>query len=158
MMRTTTFHDEQFGDPDWDPNDPGDFVRNLVFVAMSFEGSDMNDIYAAIKDECRKLKLKPRRVDENPGSGFVVREIVKLIEDAEFLIFDLTNERPNVYYELGYAHAVGNEAIDVLLVAKEGTRLHFNIAPLRVNYYRSTEHLREILAHNLKEMIRETRK
>ena len=66
------------------------------------------------------------RVDENVGSGLVVGEITKLIEDAEFIICDLSLERPNVYYELGYAHGVGNEANDILLIAKEGTNLHFD--------------------------------
>ncbi len=157
MGRKGTFHDEQFRRPDWDPGDPGEFERNLVFVAMSFEGQEMDDVYSAIRDECAKLRLRSNRVDENVGSGFVIREITDLIERAEFIIFDLTRERPNVYYELGYAHGVGNEAMDILLLAKEGTNLHFNIAPLRVHYYRSTEQLRKIVASQLKEMIRATR-
>jgi hypothetical protein len=111
-----------------------------------------------MRDECSKLGLKAIRVDENVGSGFVIREITELIEDSEFIICDLTNERPNMYYELGYAHGVGNESSDILLVAKEGTNLHFDIAPLRVRYYRSTEHLRSVIASNLKEMIRITRR
>ena len=77
------------------------------------------------------------------------------IERAEFIICDLTNERPNVYYELGYAHGVGNEGADILLIAKEGTTLHFDIGPLRVQYYSSTEHLRTIISANLKQMIRQ---
>ena len=70
---------------------------------------------------------------------------------------DLTGERPNVYYELGYAHGVGNEGQDILLIAKKGSDIHFDIAPLRVPYYRSTEHLRKILRESLPEMIRMTR-
>jgi hypothetical protein len=101
---------------------------------------------------------KARRVDENIGSGFVIREVAGLIERAEFIVCDLTNERPNVYYELGYAHGVGNEAMDILLIAKEGTALHFDIAPLRVQYYSSTEHLRAIVSSGLKAMITATRR
>ncbi|HLC17162.1 MAG TPA: hypothetical protein VJL89_13140 [Thermodesulfovibrionia bacterium] len=158
MGRKSTFYDQQFNAPDRDSDDPGDFELNLVFIAMSFEGKEMDDVYSAIKDECMKLKLKPKRVDENIGSGFIIHEITDFIERAEFIIFDLTNERPNVYYELGYAHGVGNEAMDILLIAKEGTKLHFNIAPLRVQYYRSTEDLRQIISSNLKKMIRATRR
>jgi len=98
-----------------------------------------------------------KRVDENTGSGFIVREITELIEKAEFIIFDLTNERPNVYYEPGYAHGVGNEALDILLIAREGTIIHFDIALLRIQFYRSTEHLRTIVFNNLKRMIQDTR-
>jgi hypothetical protein len=158
MGRDSTFYDQQFRGSDYDPDDEGDFERNLVFVAMPFAGQDMDNVYSAIKDEFTKLDLRPVRVDENIGSGFVIQEIKNLIEKAEFIIFDLSEERPNVYYELGYAHGVGNEAEEILLLARQGTNLHFDIAPLRVQIYRSTENLRSIVRSNLKEMIRITRK
>jgi hypothetical protein len=137
---------------------PDTFESNLVFVIMSLKGDDMWDVFAAVKDECAKLGLKPTRVDENIGSGLIIKEIITLIERAEFLICDLTHERPNVYYELGYAHGVGNQPLNILLIAKEGTILHFDIAPLRVQYYRSTEQLRSIVSANLARMIQLTRK
>ena len=58
---------------------------------------------------------------------------------------------------LGYAHCVGNEAADIFLIAKEGTILHFDIAPLRVHFSSSTEHLCQIVKSNLEEMVRITR-
>lgn len=158
MGRKHTFMDREFGGSDYDPDDQGTFERNLVFVIMPFRGQEMTDAYSAIKDECSKLSLHARRVDENVGSGMVIREIADLIERAEFLVCDLTHERPNVYYELGYAHGVGNEGADILLIAREGTTLHFDIAPLRVQYYHSTEHLRSIVFSSLKEMMRMTRR
>ncbi len=157
MGRNHTFMDREFRGSAYDPSDHGTFEQGLVFVVMPFKGQEMAEVYAAIKDECGKLGLRAARVDENVGSGFVVREITEFIERAEFIVCDLTFERPNVYYELGYAHGVGNEAADILLIAREGTTLHFDIAPLRVQYYRSTEHLRAIVSSNLREMIRATR-
>jgi hypothetical protein len=156
--RDHTFMDREFGRPDFDPDDQGDFEKDLVFVVMPFRGQEMSDTYNAIKDECKKLKLTAKRVDENTGSGIIIREITSLIERAEFIICDLTNERPNVYYELGCAHGIGNEGVDILLIAKEGTTLHFDIAPLRVLFYSSTENLRTIVSTSLKAMIRATRK
>ncbi len=158
MGRGHTFADREFGRASYDPDDQGSFEHGLVFVIMPFTGQDMDDVYSAIKDECGKLDLHSHRVDENTGSTIIIREITELIERAEFLVCDLSRERPNVYYELGYAHGVGNEGMDILLLAKEGTQLHFDIAPLRVQYYRSTEHLRSILASSLAAMIRSTRK
>lgn len=49
------------------------------------------------------------------------------------------------------------EDYDILLVAKEGTKLHFDIAPLAVHFYSSTEHLRRIVNEQLKKMIKYTR-
>jgi hypothetical protein len=118
MGRKSTFYDEQFKEDDWELNDQGDFEPNLVFIIMSFVGEGMDEVYSAIQDECKKLHLNPKRVDENVGSGIIIKEIKDLIEKAEFIIIELTHERPNVYYELGYAHGVGNEASDILLVAR----------------------------------------
>ena len=158
MTRKSTYADREFRRPDYDPDDEGEFEHGIVFVIMPFSGQDMDDTYAAIRDECSKLSLHTQRVDENTGSGVVIGEITDLIERAEFIVCDLTRERPNVYYELGYAHGVGNEALDILLIAKEGTTLHFDITALHVHYYRSTEHLRTLVATHLAAMIRQTRK
>jgi hypothetical protein len=133
------------------------FVKNTVFVGMAFRGADMDDIYSAIKATCTGLGLNVKRVDENATSGLIVLEMVKLIQDAEFLIFDLTHERPNVYYELGFAHGCGNEPSDILLVAREGTDLHFDIAGLRIRFYKSTEDLRRIVHDTLTAMRKATR-
>ena len=57
--------DREFGRPDYDPDDQGKFEEGLVFVIMPFRGQEMADIYAAIKDECKKLRLRAKRVDEN---------------------------------------------------------------------------------------------
>jgi len=132
------------------------FKPNSVFVIMSFNGT--KELLTVIKDECSKLGLEATRVDENAGSGFVARKIYESIQSAEFIVCDLTKERPNVYYELGYAHGVGNHESNILLVAKKGTNLHFNIAPLQIQHYSSIAELRSIISHNLQEMIKQTRK
>ena len=152
MGRESSFGDQQF----YGITSNASFEQGLVFVIMSFDEKN-NDIYSAIKNECKKIKLKAIRVDEVGGSGLILRNIITLIAKAEFLIVDLTDENPNVYYELGYAHGVGNEDFDILLVAKEGTKLHFDIAPLSVYFYSSTEHLRKIVNEQLRKMIKLTR-
>jgi hypothetical protein len=157
MTKEHTFYDGAFGLHVNGDDDEIEFVPNLVFVGMPFH-SEFKNVRIAIKDECAKLGLNARLVDEVPGAQFVIKKTIELIEQAEFIVFDLSDERPNIYYELGYAHGVGNEGLDVLLVARAGTDIHFNIAPLQVRKYTSTEHLRSIVRANLAEMIRETRK
>jgi hypothetical protein len=58
-----------------DNEDERDFEEGLFFVGMSFDGEEMPDVYSAIKDECVKLDLEAVRVDENVGSGLVIKEI-----------------------------------------------------------------------------------
>ncbi len=155
MTNDKTYYDTAFSNNDDDNGD--EYVDNLVFVIMSFN-DEMNETYITIKDECQKIGLDTKRADENVGSGFIIKEIIQLIEDAEFIICDLTHERPNVYYELGFAHGVGNDGSDLLLIAQEGTTLHFDIMPMRVQYYRSMDQLRAIIKRNLPEMMRITRR
>jgi hypothetical protein len=157
MGRRHSFMDREFNRPYYDPDDSGEFTKDLVFVAMPFIDEQMVGVYSAIKEECSKLGLNAIRVDENTGSGFIIKEITELIEKAEFIIFDLTLERPNVYYELGYAHGVGNESNDILLIANKNTTIHFDIKPLRVQLYETIEDLRSKVFTNLKKMIRLTR-
>jgi hypothetical protein len=157
MGRPHSFMDKEFNRNHYDPDDRIDFTPGQVFVVMPFGKPQMDKVYSVIKNECAKLNLSIKRVDENVGSGFILREITKLIEDAEFIIVDLTHERPNVYYELGYAHGVGNEDLDILLIAKKGTRIHFDISPLRIMFYESMTHLHSIIKSSMSEMIRKTR-
>jgi hypothetical protein len=148
----------EFGREDYDPDDSGEYIEGLVGVAMPFKGKEWDEVYSLICDVCREMNLRPQRVDEYVRSGIVVRDIAELIEDSEFLIFDLSRERQNVYYELGYAHGVGNEASEILLIAEEQTELHYDIAGLRIHFYKSPKHLRSILSKALREMIRLSRR
>jgi hypothetical protein len=152
-MRNSSFMDSEFRSIRYSEGDTGNCVKNLVAVAMPFKGERSDEVYRVIVEECRNLHLKAERVDEYVGSGIVVRDIAELIEKAEFLIFDLTGERQNVYYELGYAHGVGNEATEILLIAQEGTNLHYDIAGLRVQFFTSDDQLRSILSRSLNTMI-----
>jgi hypothetical protein len=138
--------------------EPDNFKPDLAFVIMSFSGRKMLNVYSAIKDECKKIELNVTRVDENVGAGFILGEIITLIETAEFIICDLSDERPNVYYELGYAHGIGNQPLNILVIAREGTVLQFDVSPFRVQFYRSPKHLRSIIATTFKTMVESKRK
>jgi hypothetical protein len=153
MRSNNDDYDDDYEDEEDEVNE---FEPNLVFVIMPFS-DELDESYFAIKDECSRLGLNTKRVDENVGAGLVIDEITELIEDAEFIICDLTMERPNVYYELGYAHGVGNEPLDLFLIAREGTVLHFDIAPYRVHYYRSTEQLRSLIRNKFAALVKENR-
>lgn len=156
MTRSESGWDREFRNDEYDEDDIGTFEPNLVFVAMAFS-PEMDEVYSAIKDECKKQRLKAVRVDEKPGSALIIREIIELIEKAEYIIFDLSLERPNVYYELGYAHGAGNDGLDIFLVANTSAKIHFDIVPLRIEKYSSTEELRKLISTKFKAMVREDR-
>ncbi len=138
-------------------DNPGWFIPNLVFVIMSFDPK-MRPVYSCIKDVCTRVGLEVKRADELAGSGLITNEVKEYLHKAEFIICDLSGGRHNVYYELGLAHGVGNVPLDIFLIAKEGTKTHFDIAAFRVRYYRSTKGLRKLINTDFVEMVKERRR
>lgn len=129
-----------------------------VFVAMAFSDTpERSKTYQAILRACESFNLNASRVDEIPGSGNILIRIVDAIEQGEFLIFDLSTGRPNVYYELGYAHGVGNRPEDIVLIAKKGTKIHFDLASLRIVFYNSSRDLEGKLKSEFKQLRRLSR-
>ena len=134
-----------------------EYIENQVFIGMPFDES-MNDIKEVIKTSCIENGLIPKLVNEEVSSNSIIDDIIKLIEESEFLIIDLSLENPNVYYELGYADGVGNEGNDLLLLAKEGTKLKFDISHRRVHDYKDAYDLQQKLKNILPRFIEEGRK
>lgn len=142
-----------------DRDDYGDYVEGNVFVGMAFDlPSHLSDTFQSIKRACATAGLNAVRVDDIQDSGPIPVQILRAIEDAEFLIFDLTVERPNVYYELGYAHGAGNRSEEIILVAKSGTMIHFDVSHLRMTYYESAIDLEQKLLPKLKYAIEHYRR
>ncbi len=75
-------------------------------------------------------------------------EILQNIAKARLLICDLTDERPNVYYELGYARGLKKKVINC---AKKGTKLHFDIQGFRTIFYSSSSQLRKEIIEEIRE-------
>jgi hypothetical protein len=63
-----------------------------------------------------------------------------LITPPLFCFSDLTGARPNVYYEVGYAHALN---LRVILFRKAGTGLHFYLAGYNCPEYNNLRELKD---------------
>lgn len=133
-----------------------EYVKGQVFLGMQFDG--MDDIYKVLKNACSDCGLYPIRVDELHGSNTIIDEIRELIEQSEFIILDVTHNNANVYYELGYADGVGNTGADMMLVAKEGAIIPFDIRHRRVLFYNDAFDLQEKLKVALPKFIESGRK
>ena len=129
-------------------------ITNNVFILMPMADKyEFNEVNKKIKEICKKYKLNAIRVDDYQTSGNVTIEILNSIIEAEFVIADLSNERPNVYYELGFAHGIGFDSASLILIAKEGTELHFDIRNLRVILYKDPKDLQTKLNKRLKALM-----
>jgi hypothetical protein len=73
------------------------------------------------------------RIDEVDEPGQISNQYLQYLQRAEVVVFDITFQNPNVYYELGLRHSFAREKS--ILVAQEGTRLPFNLQQYRVLFY-----------------------
>jgi hypothetical protein len=100
-----------------------DVNPQLVFVIMAFR-PDMEPIFDGIKEAGASLGLDVKRVKDLQGDYRITDEIIRMITAARFVVVDLTHERPNMYFELGYARGLGKT---VITIAREGTTVHFDV-------------------------------
>src|SRR5258708_2500526 len=67
-----------------------------------------SDIYKlGIQATAAECGVVAERVDEQKFSEPILERIYRQIANADFIIADMTGRNPNVFYEVGYAHALG---------------------------------------------------
>ena len=72
---------------------------------------------------------------EGSTPSLITRDIWEKINRARFLIADLTGQNPNVFYEVGLAHALGK---DVVLLTQTMTDVPFDLKAMRCIVYAYT--------------------
>lgn len=98
------------------------------------------------------------RIDKEHTLDELVKRIKEEIERAQFIIADLTDERPSCYFEVGYAEALRKPVIYVAskesgINPKTATKIHFDIHR-NINTFVNHKQLKE----KLDESIRKNRK
>lgn len=106
---------------------------DTCFVMQPF-ASPLGDYYNKIYDPAiRKAGLNPIRADQDIfGTGKIIDQIWSGINSAKVLIAELTKRNPNVFYELGLAHALKKP---VVLVSSNQEDVPFDLQHIRVIYY-----------------------
>ena len=81
--------------------------KPFVFVLMPF-GEKFDDIYTyGIKGAAKDVGAYAERVDEQIFTEGILERIFNQINKADIVVADMTLRNPNVFYEVGYAHALG---------------------------------------------------
>jgi hypothetical protein len=117
-----------------------------ILVLMPFS-NDLQHIYEEhIRAFCDRLGLTVARADDFFTVGSIMSDIWHAINHASLIIADCTGRNPNVFYEIGLAHARGKSAI---LITQNIDDIPFDLRHLRVITYDVTpsglSHLEEAL-------------
>lgn len=122
--------------------------RGYAFVAMPMDKNDhqLVDVLEAIKAGAKECGVTAERIDDDERNERISDRMLESIRRAQFVIVDLTNERPNVFYEAGYAHGIGKIPI---YIARNGTNLHFDVKDYPVIMFRNMKELREGITKRL---------
>jgi hypothetical protein len=105
---------------------------DTCFVMMPF-GDWFNTYYVEVYSPAiREAGYEPVRSDELFRVGSVVEQIWQQIQKASVLVADLTGKNPNVFYELGLAHAASKP---VVLLAASVDDIPFDLRHLRTILY-----------------------
>lgn len=126
-----------------------------AFVVMDFSERFESIYTEVIKPVCDELDIECFRSDEYNYPGPIIKDILDSIRDSDLIIADITPDNGNVYFEVGYAFALGKNP--VLLMDKERKDLPFDISGFRVIMYYNTiegsQYVKKQLTRFLKALI-----
>lgn len=113
------------------------YIRPEVFIVSQF-GGYYDVLYdEVIKPVCEDLNYNPIRGDEVTSCTLILNDIITSIRSASVIIADISPDNPNVFYEVGYAHALAKPTI---LLCEKGIRnkLPFDVSGFRTIFYDNT--------------------
>jgi hypothetical protein len=111
-------------------------VKPKLFVVMQFT-NDFNNLYNdVIIPVSEKAGFEVIRADEFYSSTPILNDIIRSIKEASVIIADITPDNPNVFYEIGYSHAIKKPTI--LICDKIREKLPFDISSFRTLFYENS--------------------
>lgn len=130
--------------------------KPFVFVLMPFD-QKFNDIYKfGIKGAADDVGAYAERIDEQIFSEGILDRIYNQISKADVIVADMTGRNPNVFYEVGYAHALGKI---VILLTQNADDIPFDLKHKQHTVYGGKiDPLRNELAAKLQWAIAESKR
>jgi hypothetical protein len=128
-------------------------VGKLVFAAMPFAPQYEDVFFIAMRYAAEQVGAVCERVDRREFQGSVVEEIQKLIRSSIAVFVDLSEAKPNVLYETGYAHALHKPCIHICSTPLD--KLPFDVLQWKTTRYNpgQTHKLGKELAQRLKDIL-----
>lgn len=107
-------------------------LTTTAFVLMPF-ASEFDDIYEyLIQGALSDAGFIVSRADDIRNQRNILADVVQAITNCDLIIADISTANPNVYYELGLAHAFGKP---VILLAQDIDDVPFDLQSYRILTY-----------------------
>ena len=110
-------------------------AKPKAFVVMQFAEPYDTFCREVIQKQAEAAGFEVFRIDERAGPGVILQDIQGVIEQSAVVIAEITLANPNVFCEVGYAHALAKPTI---LLTKKGSELPFDIRSFGVVFYHDT--------------------
>lgn len=107
-------------------------LKTNVFVMMPFDKYILPVYEDHIKKVCDEMGFSCERADDISITSNIMNDIWSLINNADIIICDCTGKNPNVFYELGLAHAIGK---NVICITQNTEDIPFDIKHIRYIKY-----------------------
>jgi len=125
--------------------------RPFAFVLMPFDSSFGDAYVLAIKPACEAAGAYAERVDEQVFQDSILQRIYNQIAKADVVIADMTGKNANVFYETGYAHALGKP---VVLLTRSADDIPFDLKHFQhITYGGSLSKLKDELEVRLRRLL-----
>jgi hypothetical protein len=129
-----------------DRSDQVEEESTLIFVICPYS-PDMDPIFEGIREAAKAVGLEAKRVKDVLGDYQITTQLMSMIAKARLIVADLSHEKPNVYFELGYARGLGKT---VVTCAREGTAIHFDVKDWTYIPYNDSRVLEKALTERLR--------
>lgn len=128
-------------------------VSRSIFAAMPFKETYDDVYFVAMRYAAESVGAVCLRVDYEDFTGDIVDKIKSMITESIAVIADLSESRPNVLYETGFAHALNKKTVHICSTPLKD--LPFDVSNDNTLTYQQgqTHTLREILAARLQAVI-----
>lgn len=107
-----------------------------AFIVMQFT-EEFNSLYTeVIKPICEDYGYEVVRADNIYTNTQLIQDITTALRESSLVLADITPDNPNVYYEVGFAHALDKPTI--LLCDRARERLPFDVSGFRCIFYENS--------------------
>lgn len=122
----------------------------LIFVLTPFNERE-RPVFNVIQTVCSRYGFRCMRGDEE-FAGEILPHVVALITKARLVVANISGRNPNVYYELGIAHALGKPTI---LVSRTLDEVPFDLRTKRIVLFGDRKDLAEKLRDEMVKLLSE---